>query len=101
VLKGYDDDELSVIVILKFHLDKTAEIEKIIWKDSAKALNDKEFSFVIGNGILNFIDRRGIRLVYSSDVENKAVLEMLKFEYDVESDKFVLDLTGYFEANCV
>jgi len=87
-------------VVLKFHPDKTAEIEKIVWKDSTKALNDKEFNFVIGNGILNFIDRRGIHLVYSSDTENKEILEMLKFEYDVKSDKFVLDLIDYFEPNC-
>ena len=100
-LKGYDNEELAVIVILKFHLDNTVEIERIVWRDAAKALSDKEFSFIIGNGILNFIDRRGIPLVYSKDMENEAILKMLKFEYNAESDRFTLDLTGYFKSDCM
>ena len=106
VLKGYEDDELIAVVILKFHLDGsaepygTAEIEKIVWKNRTKALADKELCFIIGNGILNFIDRRGIRMVYCCDMENKSILSLLRFEYDKESDRFCLDLTGYFEHKC-
>ena len=81
-------------------MDNIAEVVKIAWKDSAKALSDKEFCFIIGNGILNFIDRRGIRFVYSEDMENKSVFDLLKFGYDENEKKFKLDLTGYFESKC-
>ena len=80
-------------------MDDTAEIQHIVWKYGVPR-EDKEFMFVIGSGILNFIDRRGIRLVYSKDKENKLVLEMLGFEYDVKLDRFSLDLTDYFKHSC-
>jgi len=102
VLKGYNDDELCAIATLKFHQDSKAEIEKIIWKhDHHRTGSDKEFAFVIGSGILNFIDRRGVREVFSTDKANKYILKLLKFEYDEELDKFILDLTDYFEPNCL
>jgi len=154
-LKGYDNDELCAIAVLKFHAaqntsdcrggrlcppdSKTkmpaikfgipdteretpiAEIERIIWKDSivgdgvldvpcsnaniphsnTNVLRDTELCFVIGSGILHFIDTRGVRLVCSHDMANEAILKLLKFEYDEETDKFWLDLEGYFEAKCV
>ena len=112
VLKGYnyagdgvidvpDNDALCVLAILKFHLDATAEIDRIIWKyDEHRTGADKELSFVIGNGILNFIDRRGFRLVYSNDTANEYLLKLVKFEYDEIADKFTLDLTDYFEPHC-
>ena len=146
-LKGYDNDELCAIAVLKFHAaqntsdcrggrlcppdSKTkmpaikfgipdteretpiAEIERIIWKDSivgdgildvphnnTTVLRDTELCFVIGSGILHFIDTRGVRLVCSRDMANEAILKLLKFEYDKKSDKFWLDLGGYFEADC-
>jgi len=89
------------LAILKFHPDATAEIDQIIWKyDEHRTGSDKELSFVIGSGILNFIDRRGFRLVYSKDKANEYLLKLVKFEYDRTSDMFTLDLTGYFEPNC-
>jgi len=109
-----------VIVTLKFHaktlvtqkqratlfakeglIEPTAEIEQFIWKYAdLRTGADKEFAFVIGSGILNFIDRRGIRNVWSADKTNEYILKLLKFEYDIKSDKFTLDLTGYFESDC-
>lgn len=76
----------------------------------AEEFNDFSLSYGMGKSLLNAVDLRGIKHVYTDMADSEPLLRALKFKKaeDIE-DKFsdeikkhlyYLNLTGYFDANC-
>ena len=90
--------------IIKFYPQGYAEIENIV----LKAVGDTEFEVVLGKGILNFIDRRGVLDVYYRVKGKESMLDLLKFTatdsypscFDNAQEVYHLNLKGYFDGKC-
>ena len=62
----------------------------------------------MGKSLLNSIDLRGIKNVYSDNADMEALLKSLKFKKyedcevpeEMGNHLYYLNLTGYFDANC-
>ncbi len=76
----------------------------------AEEFNDFSLSYGMGKSLLNAVDLRGIKHVYSDMADSEQLLRALKFKKteDIEDKSFeemekhlyYVNLTGYFDANC-
>ena len=106
VMTMCDGDVLMGVGIVKLMRDHA----EICGVHIAEEFNDFSLSYGMGKSLLNAVDLRGIKHVYSNMADSEALMRALKFKKaeDIE-DKcleemnsyiYYLNLTGYFDANC-
>lgn len=104
VMTMCDGDELMGVGVMRLFY-ACAELCGVYIKDE---FNDFSLNYGMGKSLLNAIDLRGIKNVYSDNADIEALLKALKFkkyeecEVPEEMGKhlYYLNLTGYFDANC-
>ena len=104
VMTMCDGDELMGVGVMKLFYGY-AELCGVYIKEE---YNDFSLSYGMGKSLLNAIDLRGIKNVYSDNSETEALLKALKFKKYEECEVpeelgehlYYLNLTGYFDANC-
>ena len=104
VMTMCDGDELMGVGVMRLFYD-CAELCGVYIKEE---FSDFSLSYGMGKSLLNAIDLRGIKNVYSDNSDMEALLKALKFKKcfecqvpeGFEKHLFYLNLTGYFDANC-
>ena len=104
VMTMYDGDVLMGVGVMKLFYE-CAEICGVYIKEE---FNDFSLAYGMGKSLLNAVDLRGIRHVYSDNSDMDALLRALRFKKwdecnppeDMEKHLCYLNLTGYFDANC-
>ncbi len=76
----------------------------------AEEFRDFSLSYGMGKSLLNAVDLRGIKHVYTDMADSEPLLRALKFKKtediedkcleEMEKHLYYLNLTGYFDANC-
>ena len=63
-------------------------------------VNDRDALFIMARATLNFIDLCGVHSAfYNGEEEDIALIKRIGFKKN-DSDKWFMDLTGFFEAPC-
>ena len=104
VMTMCDGDELMGVGVMKLFYE-CAELCGVYIKEE---FNDFSLNYGMGKSLLNAIDLRGIKNVYSDNADMEVLLKSLKFKKyedcevpeEIGNHLYYLNLTGYFDANC-
>jgi methylaspartate ammonia-lyase len=100
-----DADTLMGAGVMKFG-DGYAEILDICIKEE---FADFALEYGMGKALLNAVDLKGIKNVVCNNTDIEKLLESLKFfrvsecgsvPDNLKENRYYLNLTGYFDANC-